>query len=638
MDAQLPPAPSVAPAAYPLPAQPQPQMPQGMLPRGRPPADPEVAEAKAQRHQERRRVEAVMPKKALDSKVLIYRMRRGRIVPGAKPVLSVLVSELEEATRDGQQEPEDYLCQRLGEKLNNKDQTGSFQCVTVDRRGGRISDVPPFEISLVDEGEDLDEDDNDDGQGDEGADGFDPGEPEDYDYRGHHPVPPPLGPPPSPTHIDLAAIDDVARRNREEEKNKSSESMTLMLGMFQAMQAQQAQSAQQTTQMLMAFMQQSQQKSSESSGTMVALITALAPVIAPLLQPKPQDTSTRDLMLPILMKLMEKEKQSNPAEDWMKTLPAMMQEVTRQQMALQGLGAESVVKMQSRMSEAMMTQALSIVKDQGKKPEPEEKESTFGSIAKMAAAVLPSLMGGQQPQAEPGFAEQQVPALPAPAVIQPTPEPEQAPAPRPPRTAKKPTPEAAEEQPKPTPRQRPPQTEESKIRGCMQTIRKLENGEIPAIKRWDALTWVRDRAPKRVLEAIVSGSTERVMQECASAVLPDQELLTWISDSEHIEFLTDALGDVKLLVSGPVPPEYMNSKVAALTAYQAKNKPPTIVPTEPQAAAAEPAPAEPATQEVVIPPEMAERPSRGKRAPPEVVAEVVAPEPTGTDVEKKAQE
>jgi hypothetical protein len=516
-----------------------------------------------------------------------------------------------------------------------------FQCVTVDRKGQRITDVPPFEISLLDDGDEAEGDEGDD-QGDDGPEDFDPGEPEDYDYQGHHPVPPPLGPPPSPTHIDLAAIDDVARRNREEEKHKSNESMTLMMGMFQAMQAQQAQSAQQTTQMLMAFMQQAQQKSSESSGTMVALITALAPVIAPLLQPKPQDTSTRDLMLPILMKLMEKKEETNPANEWMKTLPAMMQEVTRQQMSLQGLGAESVVKMQSRMSEAMMTQALSIVKDQGKKPEPEEKESSFGSIAKIAAAVLPSLMGGQQQQpqqAEPGFADQQVPALPAPAVIAPTAEPEQAP--RPPRTTKKPVPEAAEEQPKPTPRQRPPQTEDSKIRGCMQTIRKLENGEIPAIKRWEALTWVRDRAPKRVLAAIVSGSTERVMQECAQAVLPDQELLTWISDSEHIEFLTDALGDVKLLVSGPVPPEYMNSKIAALTAHQAKNRPPTADPTP----AAAPAPAAEAPKEaqavvessapteVVIPPEMAERPSRGKRAPPEVVAEVVTPEPA-----PKAQE
>jgi hypothetical protein len=616
MDSILPPAPQQPAAggyAIPqqLPQQPQQQqLPPGSMPRGRPPADPEVAEQRAQRHQERRRVEGVMPKKALDSKILIYRTRRGRPIPGAKPVCTVLISELESATADGAQDPEDYLRTRLAEKIGSKDPSGVFQAVTVDRRGARITEVPPFDLSLTEDGDEEEEGEEELEEVDDGR-GFDAGEPEDYDFRGQHPLPPPAGPPPPPTQIDLAAIDDVGRRNREEEKHKSNESMTMMMGMFNTMQAQAQAQAQAQQQMLLAFMQQNQAKSQESQGTTVALITALAPVIKELLTPK-QDTSSRELMLPILMKIMD-DKRSDPTGDFLKTIPTILGEVSKQQMALQNIAAESTVKSQASMNTLLMQQMMAMSKEivNSSRPQPEEKEGGMASIAKIAAAVLPSLMGGNKPP-EQGFEEPQQPvaALPAPtATEEPQPQPPQRR-----RPAKTPAPAAAadaapEAEVKPEVEAKPkkaPPTPESRIRGCLQTIRKLESGEIPAAKRWEALKWVMDRAPAPVMAAIRAQSTDLVMQECASAVLPDQQLLTWVSDSAHIDFLTSALDDVRLLEAGQVTEAYAKEQVEALTAYQAKAaaaaapapKPAAAPePAAPAPAAAEPQPeATPATQ------------------------------------------
>lgn len=600
MDSILPPAPQQPAAggyAIPqqLPQQPQQQLPPGSMPRGRPPADPEVAEQRAQRHQERRRVEGVMPKKALDSKILIYRTRRGRPIPGAKPVCTVLISELESATADGAQDPEDYLRTRLAEKIGSKDPSGVFQAVTVDRRGARITEVPPFDLSLTEDGDEEEEGEEELEEVDDGR-GFDAGEPEDYDFRGQHPLPPPAGPPPPPTQIDLAAIDDVGRRNREEEKHKSNESMTMMLGMFQSMQAQAAAQAQQSQQMLLAMMQQNQSKSQESQGTTVALITALAPVIKELLTPK-QDTSSRELMLPILMKIMD-DKRSDPTSDFLKTIPTILGEVSKQQMALQNIAAESTVKSQASMNTLLMQQMMAMSKEivNSSKPQPEEKESGMASIAKIAAAVLPSLMGGNKPP-EQGFEEPQQPvaALPAPTATE---EPQQQQPPQRRRPAKTPAPAAVETAPEPEakPKKASP-TPESRIRGCLQTIRKLESGEIPAAKRWEALKWVMERAPAPVMAAIRAQSTDLVMQECASAVLPDQQLLTWVSDSAHIDFLTSALDDVRLLEAGQVTEAYAKEQVEALTAYQAKAAAAAAPAPKQAPEPAAPAPAAPAAVE-----------------------------------------
>lgn len=632
MDAILPPAPQqqAAAGAYPIPQQVQPQQPQlqpGMLPRGRPPADPEVAEAKAQRHQERRRVEGVMPKKALDSKILIYRTKRGRPIPGAKPVCTVLISELEAATADGAQDPEEYLRSRLAEKIGDRDPTGVFQAVTVDRRGARISEVPPFDLTLTDDGGEEDDDDPEDE--DDGPGGFDPGESEDYDFRGQHPLPPPAQQQaPAPTHVDLAVVDDIGRRNRDEEKSKSSENTALLLGMFQSMAQQQAAAQQQQTQLFLSVMQANQQKADAGGGTMVALITALAPVLAKVLEPKPVDTSTRDLMLPLIMKLLEKDKDRvDPGAEMMKTIPQILGEVSKQQIAMSNLGAESTVRNSAKMNELLMNQMMTMARDVAAQAKPQEKGEGGGmsQIAQIAAAVLPALMGNrQQAPPEPGYDSQQ----PQQALPAPEPQPEPAPAPNPAprrRAAKTPPPQpaaAAEPAPAPAP-VRPPPTEESRIRGCLQTIRKLEDGSIGAEKRWEALKWVLDRAPERVKVAIRAQSTEKVMQECAAAVLPEAALLTWVSDSEHIDFLTDALDDVRLLEAGQVTEEHAAAKVAALRVHQAKGK------TAAEAARAAKQAAEdgkPPPQPAAPAPAAAETPAPAPLPP--VVDAVVAPEGT----------
>jgi hypothetical protein len=163
-------------------------------------------------------------------------------------------------------------------------------------------------------------------------------------------------------------------------------------------------------------------------------------------------------------------------------------------------------------------------------------------------------------------------------------------------------------------------------------VRKLEDGTIAAEKRWPALQWILDRAPERVLAAVRAQSTERVMKECAEAVLPDAQLLSWISNSDHVDFLTDALDDVRLLEAKQVTEEHAAMKVAALRVHQAAKKTAAEATAATKTAAenglpppapAAPAPAAPAPTE-------AEEPQgrRGKQPPPPVVDAVPAPEPT----------
>jgi hypothetical protein len=435
MDSALPQIPgAAAPQATPF-QQPGMAQPQQARPPGRPAEDPQKQEERGQRHAERKRLEAALPKRATEAKVQLFRKdpRTGRRNPTARPVVTVLLSDLEAAKEENVNTDEylqDLLLTRLGDRAE-----GVYEAVTVDRRGSRL-DFPAFDVVVGEEPPP-------DGEGDD--EGLSPEEEAEIEreeamQRGPAAAPfapPAYEPPPRTQQLDMGVIDDVARKNRDEAKNDTASTMALVMqAMTQGQQALAAAQAQQT-QLMVAALTQQRPPEGGNKELMVALVTALAPILHKMTEPKPVDP----VMMALLTRAMERPERADPMAtvtgvitEVMKMGNGMMADAAKNAMTMQANHSAQSAQMQTELTKGLIQNTLSMIKDQRNPPKEAEGDGGGGmmeSVAKIAAAVLPAMMG-QKGDAT-ALATEEAAALPAPAPV----------APRQVRTAPKTPPPAA---------------------------------------------------------------------------------------------------------------------------------------------------------------------------------------------------
>ena len=576
----LPPIPGGAPApAYPgaggMAGAARPMM--APNPVGRPSADPEVQEQRVVRSQEKKRLESVLPKKAVDSKILCTRMRGGKIIPGAKPTLIVLTSEIEKARIDSG-DPDNFQTEEyIGERLMAKEAPdGFYQCRVVDRNNRPIPEYSPWELEIGDAAADDEIVDDEV----EEVDATPPG----YTQGGFHGAPfngalPPgyAAPPPAAPPIDLQSFATSLRGERQDEAKRQGETMSLIAMLMQtqqqqalAMQQEQRQRDEQARRESMEREEryrreaiEREERAEKRRGEFRTTLLAAAPILLPVVE-KLFGLNKKDGPDATTLMLMEMVKQKAPDSDIMKSMAGVMAEMTKQQMQLQGAGATAAVEMQAKASEMVFGNLMKTMKEViDNRPVVGEKESAFEQLAKLAGPILASIQQqhAQQPAATPVAA--------APAVMQPQPANLEAP--------------AAAERPQKRPAPRPARRDRNdpstwpdnhRLAIVIDTLRKLSIGEIPADQRWGVIEFVRQWIPPTVLQSVLTDNKEAVLTATVPVVMEHPPLMAWAQDEENQKFVEDAMTDLKALATNQVTAEYRQSAIRATATFVARRAAP----------------------------------------------------------------
>lgn len=579
---------SVPPFGRP-PMQPQQQMPN---PVGRPSNDPEAQQARAERSREQQRIESVLPR-SMDSKVLVYRSNGdGRIPPGKKPVLTVLVSELEEAKKEGA-DTGDYISAKLEEKFRDG---GRFIYKFVTRGNQTIANIPLEELII----------------GDEPADGSDNSSGDEGDELEQVYAQPPVFPP-APPAMDPSLFTNALREERQDEAKRGSEIASLIASQQNS-----------TTQMMMQLAQQ--QRESEDRArrdtaereeraekrrnefrNMILGALASAPVLAIVerfLGPKTpvapvQDPAAAMMLEVVRAKLTETPK---PGLDvtMMGEMAKLMTTMAQGNLAQQQEQAKVSAGMQSEVLGITMKTALATMKEIAEmKPQGGDKEdSTLQQIAKIAG---PLLAGLQQQQAQQPQQPQQTYATEQQAQPpQAQPVPEAAPVrrsrrekvPPPVAAAVSPAPMAPAVKKKPVPGDF---TDEQRTIFVLNSIRNLSIGKIPPAERFKMLDWAKDWAPAAMIEAVKAGNRDKVLELSAPAVIADAGLLAWISEERNGIFLHEAVVDLKAIIDNTLTRERMENGIIDTAKFQSESAPKqtSINPGPPQATVVTDKPVEP---------------------------------------------
>lgn len=576
MDGALPPIPA-QPGYAPQPGGYVPQVQRSGVPNpvGRPSGDPEVNEARADKAAEKKRLASVLPKQATDSKILVLRMKGSRVIPGKRPVLTLLISDVESAVSAGTS-AEDFIADKLAEKVGNRD--GRYLCKVVNRLGQAVADTAPWEIIV---GAD-DEDDDGDENGDDGDDEeIDPRDLMGYPFRGGaaaaQMAPPPYAIPPAPpAGFDPASLARTMREERTDESKRSNEMLLVMTTMMQANAQTQANAQAQMQAQQQAFQQQQQQmreearreenarmdreaaRRAEFKTTLVALVPMVLPILTKFFTPK----EGPDVLTTYLLESM---KSKSPDSTILAQMAGVMGEMTKQQMTLQGTAAASAVNMQAEASNMVFKNMMGTMKEMmdhkaGKGDD--EKESTLDQIVRMAPMVLQAMSNPTQAAAA---APAQPPAAPA-AHIAPPPAPPAAP-----RKRQAPKPVVAEP------------TEGQRIISALNDIRRLSTGEIPAAQRWLVLDYVRKQLPVPIVAAIQAGDKNTVLLTALPHVqnMKSDTLRVWAADAENMQFLEDALSDLRAGLNDQMTEEGAASAIAANTTFVERKHPkPVTTPVE----------------------------------------------------------
>jgi hypothetical protein len=604
-------------------------------------ADPEAQQAKVERTAEIRRLESLLPRQAVDSKVLIYRLREGEDRPAlnAKPRITLLASELEQAQADGA-DAGSVIESRITEKYDS----GRFLCRVVDRKGAAVPAFSPWIVDLDDAADDG-EDDGDDAGGDDGGDeappvgnhgrggqipgyapapqGINPmtGLPWEYaqTYQPHgYAQGYQAAPPPPPQDFDRAPVVAAAKEAREDEARRSSELVTVM-----------AQMQQQSTQMLLAMQQQAREEArqreereekrrAERTQTLLALAPTLLPILERFIAPKPQQTGLTPEMTILIETLKSRDNSSS-----MKDMMGFMFEAAKAQTSLQAQAAQTAIATQADLMGVVNKNMMEQLKNawEVKGGESGGKDNGGGvmdTIVKLAPALMAGLaQGAAQAPAAPSFnPAPEAQALPAPApapVVTPAVPVQKVPAPAAP---------VAPVQKAPAPA-KPAPSEDERILGCLNTIMQMEQGKVPAEQRWDALRWCLDTMPDSLKNAIRADSEGQVMSLGSNAVMRSAELLTWIGDEKHIGFLRACVSDMRLLLTATLDAHRAASAVTEMRDYLAQKGAVQAAPAPvaaPEAAPVAPEPAAPTPEPV------AEAPAPATEEVREVQAEVVGDE------------
>ncbi len=622
-------------------SRPAPPMSPGVMPVGRPAADPEVQQQRVERSAERKRIEGVAPK-ALDSRCQVFKTKDGKIMPGAKPVLSIVVKELEEAALDGQT-TDDVVASKLMEKFPTG---GKFVGRFVDKAGRPVQDST-WDILIGDEPDLTAE----------------PAEPEDDDSQGLD-----LGfqsaqgfqmQPPAPPVLDTTALTGALRAERQDEAKRGSEIATLI-----------AHQQNSTTQMMLQLAEQNRlaeerarkdaaereeradKRRTEFRQTLIGLL-GTAPILAIIerfLGPKkdPAPSTTDQMMIEMFRAKMSEKPEKGFDMVMMAEMSKLMQSVVQGNLTQQQEQAKAAGAMQAEVLGVTMKTALSTMKEIAEmKPGGEKEEGTLAQIAKIAGPFLASMQQQAQVQqtAPPTTAELQTQAPAGPPQAEVVDEPRRqrrGKVPPPPALAQQPAAApAAAAQPPRRPRNPADLPDVERIRVSLDAIRRLSTGEIEPGSRFNLLTWMQKMAPASLLEAVKAGDQDKIMELGTPTVLANPVLMDWVNQDYNVKFLMGALSDLKLMLDGTISREHMDNAIIDTDRFVKAHQPTpgqtagppqaTVITTEkPEEPKADtpPAPA-PAAPQAEAAPAAAKtrRPRVSKQLPPATPADIKPTEP-----------
>jgi hypothetical protein len=573
--AQPPPAPTAAPAQ---------RQPAAV---GRPSGDPDVQEARAEKHALRQRLRNILPRSMTDGRIAIFKLegRKGRNRANNKPIMTILFQDLEKAQQDGTYADTGEMVEdRLREKYGDR---GRFLWEAQDNKGRTIPEAGEAEIDLSnDPTDDEDDMDNENEDDDLGKVDLDDRRPSFFERQA--PPPPPFDP-----AVHARQVKEIV----QEEKKGAQDTLALMMTMMQSQ-----------TQMQLAQMEQARRESEDrrreeesrrkeererererqtreeerlredrlarekeedqrrerERESRTQMLQLALPLITKFMEPKP------DITTPMLMKMIE----NKGDREGIKDLFNLMGEASRQSMVAQGEATKHLLGAQAEAAKTMMANVMGISQSmiqQMVESQAEPTDDPMEKVARIFKMVAPAL-GALNSNAQQTVIPQQPQRLP-PA-----------------------------QQGQPQPRVIPPA---EFIKGGLYTIMRLETGEIPVPKRFEALKWCSENLPKPMLDAIRSGSEDDVLAQGAPGM--DERLFGWIQDEQHMEFLRDCVKDIQRILLGAMTQADAKASFEKHAAYmQAKN--------QPQAAQAEVIPAEVSETQVAQPVE--EKTGGKRRAPP----------------------
>jgi hypothetical protein len=292
------------------------------------------------------------------------------------------------------------------------------------------------------------------------------------------------------------------------------------------------------------------------------------PLITKFMEPKP------DVTTPMLMKMIE----NKGDRDGVKDLFSLMGEASRQSMVAQGEATKHLLASQAEAAKTMMANVMGISQSMIQnmvEAQAEPTDDPMEKVARVFKMIAPAL-GALSSNAQQTVIPQQPQRLP----------------------------QQGQPQQQQQPRVIPPA---EFIKGGLYTIMRLETGEIPVQKRFEALRWCSENLPKPMLDAIRSGSEDDVLAQGAPGM--DDRLFGWIQDEQHLDFLRDCVKDIQRMLIGAMTQADAKASFEKHVAYmQAKG--------QPQPAQAEVIPAEVAESQVAQPAPVEEKANGKRRAPP----------------------
>jgi hypothetical protein len=542
---------------------------------GRPSGDPEQQEARAEKHALRQRLRNILPKSMTDGRIAVFKLegRKGRNKTSPKPVMTILFQDLEKAQQEGTYTDTGEMVEdRLREKYGDR---GRFLWEAQDNKGRTIPEAGETEIDLSNEP--LEEDDDMDDENDLEREAEEELRRPSFFQDRQAPPPPPFDP-----AIHARQVKEIV----QEEKKGAQDTLALMMTMMQSQ-----------TQMQLAQMEQARRESEErrreedrrrqeererererqtreeerlredrrarekeedtrrerERESRTQMIQLALPLITKFMEPKP------DMTTPMLMKMVE----SKGDRDGMKELFTLMGEASRHNMVAQGEATKHLLGAQAEAAKTMMANVMGISQTMIQNMVEAQAEPTDDPMEKVARIfkMLAPALGAMNNNAQQAVLPQQrLPQAPGQA-----------------------------QQPQ-QPRVIPPA---EFIKGGLYTIMRLETGEIPVQKRFEALRWCSENLPKPMLDAIRSGSEDDVLAQGAPGM--DDRLFGWIQDEQHMDFLRDCVKDIQRMLLGAMTQADAKASFEKHAAYmQAKGQPaPEVIPAEvSESQVAQPAPVE----------------------------------------------
>jgi hypothetical protein len=511
----------------------------------------------------KRRMAAALPKEMLEPRIAIYRLhgRKGTSKTTSKPLITVLLSDLEEAQNEGAVASE-FIRDKITEKF--PDTNTRYLWEAQDHKGTAIAEYGKHEIDMNDGDEEYEDDENEETRY------------EDAERGQPYPPRPPLEGSPLPPGNFVKEIRSSISDQYKRDENSST--VILQLMMQQQEQRRQEEAArmereerrrdeQRREDALRAEREEQRRKEEQKererdqerretreredrANEQQRQMQFMKMMMDTTNRPPPEDKT-----FPLLLKMFD----SKSDRDGTKELFGMFNEASKQSMVMQGEASKHMMSAQAEASKMLISNILGISQQMVEAQlaaaapgeEGEDPMDKIGRLFKMFAPAISALGSGAKTQQQLLDTQQQIAQQPQPQQMAPQ---RQAPSQR--------------QQNAPATRKTNPEIPDSEwIKGGLNAIMNLETGKIPAEQRFHALKWCADNLPDRMLTAIRSGDENNVFaigQEGAS-----EEFIAWLVSNElNSDFLRACVADIRHILLNTITEDIARSSMNAHIRHQ----------------------------------------------------------------------